>query len=96
MMLNNAILGNQALCLVNAPAFNMSVVSSLKNQSQKVDLISSVPKCKIDTHGDFKYILIEVQDSSTNQSVFVVRGAHNYDFHREIMTDFIFGELAHD
>lgn len=44
-------------------------------------LLDKVPDVDIDSHGRFKYILINVQDKSNNASKFIVRGYARAQWH---------------
>ena len=45
--------------------------------------------CKIDEHGQFKYILIELNDPSLNEKRILMRGSKTCKYHSEIFDDFM-------
>ncbi|XP_076674208.1 sex-regulated protein janus-A isoform X1 [Andrena cerasifolii] len=49
--------------------------------------LNKVPDVDIDSHGRFKYILINVQDKSNNASKFIVRGYARAEWHADIFDE---------
>lgn len=61
--------------------FFPAVFSNSSRIAGMSQLLDKVPDVDIDSHGRFKYILINVQDKSNNASKFIVRGYARAQWH---------------
>ena len=84
-----------ALMLFPARHFNFGVQVKKQGWARfsminciRMPLCQDYKRCVIDDYGTFKYILIKLQEKES-QSVVLVRGSRNQDYHNDILSEFI-------
>ena len=63
------------------------VLSNSSRIAGMSQLLDKVPDVDIDSHGRFKYILINVKDKSNNASKFIVRGYARAEWHADVLDE---------